>query len=475
MGGVSSTAGHVTITPIYWAPAGHARHADVQEHRQWLPRERGISQPIGHERVLGRHRVLPGGERGDAAAAHPICRNRGAEVDDATPFPAEGGANCTADAGYTACVDDAALQAEMRSVVTTRSLTADDAHLYVVFFPQLVETCEGSGSAGVNNPCSTNVYCGYHAGFSMPSGQPAIYADMPFPILNGCVDPFNGAQAPNGDSYADAGDQRRQSRSERGHYRHVRRVVRHLRTRRRRRVRVVVYGNAAGSTNSSGDGHNTGTMYNQVIGTGRYYTQDEFSDEEYTVGRGDLTTGTAGGTLVAGCVQASFGPLRVTTSPALPSQISVDGTVADTWGLNWLEVGPGSHQVCFSWVEGYTTPACQTVTVTSGATTTVTGTFVPRGSRESQTSPAVPGQISVDGTPMDDWGVWTDIPTGPHNVCFVAASNFTAPACQIVTVAAGTTTQVTGTYAASPGAPALPERRPASGDDQPGVAVPDLR
>jgi hypothetical protein len=454
MGGVSSTAGHVTITPVYWAPSGYGYTPTYKSIVD------GYMSNVASASRSGTNVFAVATEYyQEASAGTPLQHiqyvvTAGVEIDDATPFPAQGGANCTADPGYTACVDDAALQSELQTDLTTHSLIADDAHLYVVLFPQFVETCEGAGPAGVNNSCSTNVFCGYHAGFNLPSGQPAIYTDMPFPMLNGCADPYSGPQAPNGDSYADAevslvsheaneaitdtfGAWYDSAGLEDGD------------------ECAFVYGAAAGSTNAAGDGHNTGTMYNQVIGTGKYYTQDEFSNDEYRVGRGDLTTGTPGATLVPGCVQASSGLLRVTTSPALPSQISVDGNVADTWGLNWLEVGPGSHQVCFSWVQGYTTPACQTVVATSGATTTVTGTFVARGSLRVQTSPAVAGQISVDGTPMDDWGMWTDIPTGQHTVCFAAVKDFTPPACQLVAVAAGTTTQVTGTYAASPGAPAL--------------------
>jgi hypothetical protein len=159
-----------------------------------------------------------------------------------------------------------------------------------------------------------------------------------------------------------------------------------------------------------------------------------------------LPQGIAGGTTTPGL-------LRVTTSPALPSQITVDGNIADTWGLNWLEIAPGSHTVCFEWIQGYITPACQTVTVTSGLTTTVTGDFVQDGFLQVETSPAVPGTISVDGIPMDDWGVYTDIPVGSHQVCFGAVPDYSPPDCQTVTVSAGATTTVTGDYTASPGAP----------------------
>jgi hypothetical protein len=150
---------------------------------------------------------------------------------------------------------------------------------------------------------------------------------------------------------------------------------------------------------------------------------------------------------------ATPGLLRVATNPAVPTQITVDGNIADTWGLSWPEFPPGSHTVCFSSIEGYTTPACQTVSVSSGVTTTVTGTFIQRGFLRVLTSPTLQSTISVDGTPMDDWGLWTDVATGSHQVCFGLVPNYTPPACQAVTVSAGATTTVTGTFTSSPGAP----------------------
>ncbi len=144
--------------------------------------------------------------------------------------------------------------------------------------------------------------------------------------------------------------------------------------------------------------------------------------------------------------QSGVGLLRVTTSPALASQITVDGSVADTWGLNWLEIAPGSHTVCFTAIQGYTTPGCQTVSVSSGQTTTVTGTFTERGFLQVVTSPAVAGTVFVDGVPADDWGLYTDLPADTYTLCFGAVSGYTAPSCENATVTAGALTQVTAPY-----------------------------
>ncbi|MCH7583856.1 MAG: M15 family metallopeptidase, partial [Acidobacteria bacterium] len=69
----------------------------------------------------------------------------------------------------------------------------------------------------------------------------------------------------------------------------------------------------------------------------------------------------------AGCIQASN--LRVVTDPPVASQILIDGNPVDTWGLTWLKLPPGSYAVSFSDLEGFSTPAAQTITITEETTT----------------------------------------------------------------------------------------------------------
>jgi hypothetical protein len=154
--------------------------------------------------------------------------------------------------------------------------------------------------------------------------------------------------------------------------------------------------------------------------------------------------------------QSGLGTLRVTTTPSVPSQITItpqNGTskIADTGGLNWLQLAPGTYTVAFSHVTGYTEPAPQTVTITSGTMQTVIGTFTPRGTLRVITSPAVNATVTVDGKPADNWGVWTDMPTGSHQVCFGAVSGYNPPPCQTATLTAGQETDITGTYTTSSG------------------------
>jgi hypothetical protein len=130
----------------------------------------------------------------------------------------------------------------------------------------------------------------------------------------------------------------------------------------------------------------------------------------------------------------------------LPTQVLVDGQIANSYGVNWLKLPPGTHRVCFTHVEFWTEPPCQNVTLRTGSTTTVTGNFSLRGSVRVITSPALPSQIKVDGNPTDDFSTWTDIPPGSHEVCFGAVIDYDPPPCQTAVVTAGKLTTITGTF-----------------------------
>lgn len=165
---------------------------------------------------------------------------------------------------------------------------------------------------------------------------------------------------------------------------------------------------------------------------------------------GELTTVT--GTYVPSLGEpgaTGHGLLRVTTSPAVPAAISVDGVVRDDWGLDWVKVAPGSYEVCFGDVPGLGTPACEQVQVTAGATTSVQGTYGVLGAIAASVDPASEATISIDGVPRDDWGVWLPVDPGTHQVCFGISKAYgtqPAPTCQDVVVTTGTATEVTGTY-----------------------------
>ena len=312
IGGISGTPGAVTITPVYWAPSNYSFPASYKSV---------VNVYIGNVAAASttntnvfsvatqyyQQSLTPGAPK--QYISYSVVA--GTEVDDSSVFPG-GAGGCTADAGFSACVSDAQLQTELQSLLAARSLPVDDSHLYMVMFPGTVETCFGAGVASATNPCSTNVYCAYHSSNNTPPWL--IYANEPYPDLVHC----SGGQAPNGDSEADA------------------------------QVSLISHEASEAITDwagawidsamfENGDqcayvygaplGGSTSIFYNQVIGSGHYYTQDEFSNEDYALGLGDHQN--SGGPLVAGCVQREELPIAQFTPPnPLPagSSASFDGS-----------------------------------------------------------------------------------------------------------------------------------------------------
>lgn len=159
------------------------------------------------------------------------------------------------------------------------------------------------------------------------------------------------------------------------------------------------------------------------------------------------TTGTFTADATATGPTVPFGYLRVVTNPAVGALISVDGNWRDNWGLTWLPQLPGPHEVCFGNVSGRLTPPCQTVNVTDDATTTVTASYLSKGYLRVATDPPVAASIFVDGQTTNAWGMWAERTPGTVTVCFGHLPGWSRPPCQAgVSVSAGVTTLVTGTY-----------------------------
>lgn len=144
------------------------------------------------------------------------------------------------------------------------------------------------------------------------------------------------------------------------------------------------------------------------------------------------------------------GELRVSTNPAVPATITIDGILRDEWGLTWLELDPGTYEVCASDVPGYAPAACADVVVAAGTVTEHVFTHSPLGYLRILTEPAQEATLSVDGIERNDWGAWFPIAHGDHEVCFgPSRSNGgrPSPPCQTVTGPdPGQTLTVTGTY-----------------------------
>jgi hypothetical protein len=159
-----------------------------------------------------------------------------------------------------------------------------------------------------------------------------------------------------------------------------------------------------------------------------------------------------------------LGNLRIDTSPAVPTIISLNGSPANDWGL-WVSLLPGDYYVSVTNVFAFATPTeveiiyptfsgeprifqpiSDPITVYPGGTTHVILHFAQLGNLRVDTSPALPATIFLDGYPMNDWGFWVNLEPGTYVVSFEDIGYGITPPATEIEVYAGTTTHVIGNY-----------------------------
>jgi PKD repeat protein len=133
---------------------------------------------------------------------------------DEHAYPTTG--NCTtpsepaADKGppYTTCLFDSQLQSELHALVVEKGLPTGLTQLYLILTPHKVVSCFNETKkeeAEFGKICSNNFFCAYHSAAEAGSGHPIIYADIPFSLLDSgfaksCQDDGHAKiQLPNGD------------------------------------------------------------------------------------------------------------------------------------------------------------------------------------------------------------------------------------------------------------------------------------
>jgi hypothetical protein len=347
MGGITSIPGHVTITPVYWAPAGYSFSASYKQIIDGYLANVAAASGSNTNVFSVATQYYQQYPLGSASKYIQYSIAAGREIDIADPFPAQGGSSgCTADAGYQACVTDGALQSEVQSIRAAYGLPGGDTNLYMMFFPPSVQTCEDPGNSstvGCSNVFSKGGYCAYHS-WTGTNSDWAIYADMAYPKLNVCRDPYNGPQAPNGDAYADS-------------------EISQLSHEANESITDAfgAWQDASGWQGEDGDecayvygtplGGAPGAMYNQVINGAHYYTQDEFSNSDYAAGRGDITSPTdpnrqAGGNVfVRGCVpRPTSASLAFTLRPGAATAVGVGGN-SSAWVIGAYPLGNGNYGI----------------------------------------------------------------------------------------------------------------------------------
>ncbi len=182
----------------------------------------------------------------------------GASWTDTSALPASG---CS-DSYTSVCLSDAQIQAEVQKAITTNGWTAGPTHLFFLYTAKGIGSCAGSS-------CAFTQYCAYHSWIGSGSNV-TLYANMPYAdtVPSAC----DAGQHPNNDD-ADATinvashEHNEAITDELGSAWYDRRGYENG------DKCAWKFGTALGSTGGAG------TEYNQVIGTGKYWLQQEWSNK----------------------------------------------------------------------------------------------------------------------------------------------------------------------------------------------------
>jgi hypothetical protein len=192
--------GPTTITPIYWEPSGYFNAGDYRNIiNQYLG---DVAAASGSDDNVYSTATEYQGNNGSITYNIAL----GAPIRDHNPFPkGNSPRGCTvgkldtsgiyADgSGYTTCLDDAQVTAEIHKVITALGLPSDYNHEYVMLTPKHVASCFNAGStASKTNVCTLDHYpsagyCAYHTMFGPNAPiSGTVYANMPYPIYHSPV------------------------------------------------------------------------------------------------------------------------------------------------------------------------------------------------------------------------------------------------------------------------------------------------
>ena len=213
---MTASTGPLVVVPIFWNPSGYPMDAAyksiITSYLAGVAKDSGGTQNVYS--VVNEY-------SGNNGQIHYNVQ-LGPVINDTNPLPASGcrlepvdESGIYADgSGYSACLDDAQLQAEVENVIGANSFPHNLTHIYVLYLPKHVESCfnEGSttstkkGQACTINYEPTAAYCAYHS----IDTNAAIYANMVYPIYAsptgftcGSDARFPVVESPNGNLDAD--------------------------------------------------------------------------------------------------------------------------------------------------------------------------------------------------------------------------------------------------------------------------------
>jgi hypothetical protein len=314
-----ATGDRVVVTPIFWEPAGFAFTASYKSLITTYLTD--LAADSGKVTNVFATLFEYDGSNGPINYQMSV----GTPIDDTTAFPTDG---CTVQAGdtthiyadntgYSRCLDDAQVQAELNAKVAANSLPSDLGHLYVMLLPKHVESCFNAGSTASSlNACTLNhqpsaAFCAYHS----QATNGSVYANMPFPAYKSgtgfscTAEGLDGGaatiQSPNGDPDADV------EISPLSHEMAEAITDPDVQTGWYDQPTATDGGNENGDNCAYIYGALSGTAglhFNQTVNGHHYLTQEEFSNQGFNSGGAPCLQGVAAVTPVVATLSPTSGP-----------------------------------------------------------------------------------------------------------------------------------------------------------------------
>jgi hypothetical protein len=239
-----------TTYTIYWIPPGYSVSSGYQSIIN------GFFQNVAAASGSSSNVYFSDTQYSDGTGAIAYSSGYGQTYVDTSPLPASG---CS-DSHTPVCLSDAQLRSEIAKDIAAAGWSANSTSMFFMFTAKNIGSCYSSSS------CAFSQYCAYHSSFTSGSNS-VIYANMPYAdtVPAAC----DAGQHPNGDD-ADATinvtshehneaitDWQGNAWYDRRGYENGDKCA-------------WTFGTSLGSTGSG--------QYNQVIGSGKYYLQQEWSN-----------------------------------------------------------------------------------------------------------------------------------------------------------------------------------------------------
>jgi hypothetical protein len=249
-----------TVYAIYWVPSGYSVSSNYESLIN------GYFANVAHDSGLSSNVYYSDTQYYDLSGSIAYNSAFGGSVVDTNTFPASG---CR-DSYTSICLTDTQIQNEVSRVVKAQGWATGLGTEFFMFTPKNVGSCFGSSS------CAFSYYCAYHSQIGNGSGA-TLYANMPYAAWDAAN--CGSGSSPNGD---DADSTINVTSHE-----HNETITDPLGT-----AWYDRRGNEDGDKCAWNFGHPIGSTasgsYNQVIGSGVYYLQQEWSNKS----SGCVLTGT---------------------------------------------------------------------------------------------------------------------------------------------------------------------------------------